>query len=539
MKIRTVALAAVVAVLAVGLPAQGGSALALPTQGAAAVSHTPERTWQTNGNVLTIAYGADGTVYLGGKFTKVRPPGAPAGTGQVTRRYAAAFKGDKLLPWNPNPDKIVHAIAVHGSTVYLGGEFDTVLGQTRRRIAAVTTGGRLTDFKPTVSAKVRAIEVNSTGSRIYVGGFFTKPRSKVAAFTASGSLVKSFTPPPFSGIAGTGCKRCVPVVKTLDLSGGKLYVGGIFASAGSTTRNSLAAVDPDSGSLLGWAPKVYRFNSRNDVVRLVVHGSRVYIVGDFYAVNGRVSPNIVAVRADTGAIDTSWVATSDGGTNALEVTSRGVYVGGHFDYLGGPNAYCWKKGTCTAATVKRRHIGFISHSGTVEPWNPAADSKPGVYALAAGAGRLAVGGTFTEIGNSATYDQQGFAQFSIPEAQAASKVRLKAAYYNSPGRDSRSNKSLKAEYILIKNYGSKGKRLTGWTLRDRDGKVYEFPRFKLRAGRGVKVHTGRGSDTRRHLYMDRKRAVWDNDGDVAKLRKRSGKAVDKCRWDGGSRHEDC
>jgi len=405
MKFRVASILAALAAALVVLPAQGGSA----------AGYTPERTWQTNGNVLAIAYGADGTVYLGGKFTSVRPPGAAAGTNEVPRRYAAAFKGDQLLPWNPNPDKIVHAMAVHGSTVYLGGEFTTVLGQTRRKIAAVTTGGALTSFKPSVAANVRAIEVNDTGSRIYVGGFFNKPRSKVAAFTATGALVKTFVPPEFHGIAGTACKTCVPVVKTLDLSGGKLYLGGIFANAGSTTRNSLAALDPDSGALLSWAPKVYTGNSRNDVVELVVHGSRVYVVGDFYAVNGKASPNIVAVRADTGATDTGWVATSDGGTNALAVSSGGVFVGGHFDYLGGPNAYCWKKDTCTSATVKRRHVGYVNHSGNVQAWNPGANSVPGVYALAVGpGGKLGVGGTFTKIGDSATYAQQGFAQFPLP-----------------------------------------------------------------------------------------------------------------------------
>lgn len=122
-------------------------------------------------------------------------------------------------------------------------------------------------------------------------------------------------------------------------------------------------------------------------------------------------------------------------------------------------------------------------------------------------------------------------------AEAASAVRMRAAYYDSPGSDTGSNKSLNAEYIVTKNYGSRAKRLTGWTQRDLDGHVYKFPKFKLRPGRSVKVHTGSGSDTRRHLYWDAEGYVWNNDGERATLKKRNGDRADRCSWDGGSRYE--
>ena len=128
---------------------------------------------------------------------------------------------------------------------------------------------------------------------------------------------------------------------------------------------------------------------------------------------------------------------------------------------------------------------------------------------------------------------------AAPTAAAATKVRIKAAYYDSPGADTGSNNSLNAEYIVIKNYGSRGKVLTDWTLRDPDGHVYTFPTFKLRAGRAVKVHTGSGSDTGRHLYSGEGWYVWNNTGDVAKLKKPGGTTVDRCQWDGGSRYETC
>src|SRR4051794_16712147 len=46
--------------------------------------------WQTNNEVDALE--VSGTrVYAGGRFTRVRPPGAAAGTNETTRTYLAAF----------------------------------------------------------------------------------------------------------------------------------------------------------------------------------------------------------------------------------------------------------------------------------------------------------------------------------------------------------------------------------------------------------------------------------------------------------------
>src|SRR5919199_5648914 len=69
------------------------------------VNGAPSASWQTNGTVLALAY-ANGAVYVGGNFTSVRPPGAPAGTGEVPRNHLAAFDAatGELLPFDPDAD---------------------------------------------------------------------------------------------------------------------------------------------------------------------------------------------------------------------------------------------------------------------------------------------------------------------------------------------------------------------------------------------------------------------------------------------------
>jgi hypothetical protein len=115
---------------------------------------------------------------------------------------------------------------------------------------------------------------------------------------------------------------------------------------------------------------------------------------------------------------------------------------------------------------------------------------------------------------------------------ASAAVRITNVQYDSPGTDYGSNSSLNAEWVKIKNTGSKAKTLDGWTLRDKAGHVYHFGDFKLKAGRKVTIHTGSGSDTKKHLYQDSGAYIWNNDGDTAKLKK-GNKVVDKCKWAGG------
>lgn len=116
-------------------------------------------------------------------------------------------------------------------------------------------------------------------------------------------------------------------------------------------------------------------------------------------------------------------------------------------------------------------------------------------------------------------------------ADAASPVRLVRAQYDSPGADDGSNKSLNAEWVKITNHSKKRRALTGWTLRDKQKHIYRFPKLTLKPGASVWVHTGSGTNTRRHLYWRENYYVWNNTGDKAILKNKGGSTVDTCTWD--------
>jgi hypothetical protein len=116
---------------------------------------------------------------------------------------------------------------------------------------------------------------------------------------------------------------------------------------------------------------------------------------------------------------------------------------------------------------------------------------------------------------------------------APSPVRFSGAQYDSPGKDGGSNASLNAEWVRITNHGNRARTLTGWTIRDRAGHVYKFGQEQLGSGKSVRIHTGKGQDTRRDKYMDRGWYVWNNTGDTATLKNKGGQVVDRCRWGDG------
>ena len=115
---------------------------------------------------------------------------------------------------------------------------------------------------------------------------------------------------------------------------------------------------------------------------------------------------------------------------------------------------------------------------------------------------------------------------------ADAAIRISKVRYDAKGTDTTSN--VNGEYVEITNTGNKGKRLSGWQLKDDTGHTFTFPSFKLGSGRTVTVRTGEGGNTGRTLYWGQGWHVWNNTGDVAKHKKPSGTTADTCRWGDGT-----
>ena len=225
-----------------------GGVSAMPAQ-AAVVAAKPSSSFQTNGRVSAILF-LNGTVYLGGKFTSVRPSGAPAGTGEVARNHLAAFDAatGALLPWNPGASAAVFSLAGTGNTVYVGGTFSKLGTSTRSRIGAVdaTTGAVVSGFKPKLDAAVNSLAVG--GGVVYAGGAFTTAngvaRTSLAAFDATTGALSTAWAPSAGGNSST-----TPTVTSVRLApgGGLVYVGGGFTTIDGASQSHIAALSATTG----------------------------------------------------------------------------------------------------------------------------------------------------------------------------------------------------------------------------------------------------------------------------------------------------
>lgn len=115
------------------------------------------------------------------------------------------------------------------------------------------------------------------------------------------------------------------------------------------------------------------------------------------------------------------------------------------------------------------------------------------------------------------------------------KVEISAVVHDSAGRENHSNRSLNKERVQLVNVTRHTVDLDGWTLADEDGHTYTFRHYRLEARTTVRIHTGKGRDTRDDLYQNRRHYVWDVDGDTATLRDDRGRFVDDASW-GRTRH---
>ena len=362
--------------------------LAIGSPAFAVVATTPTPTWQTNGRVNVIVVHKN-RVYIGGQFTAVRPPGAPAGSQEVTRNHVAAFNIAKgtLVAWNPNANGTVRAIQVVGSNVYLGGSFTRIGNSGRQRLAQVNnSSGAPTAWHPGTNAEVLAF--GYANGVLYAGGGFTTAggaaRAHLAAFnTASGNL-NAWSP------------STDDQVKALTITPGatKVVVGGLFTQVNGTSAAHLAAVSPGgSGSLVAFSHVAY------PVIDLARDAQGVYVAGA--GGGGNFAGFSLAGQE-------KWVGGTNGNVQAIAVVGGIVYVGGHMQFYCGPQH---GQHTCTNPIARDKLLAVDESNGNLLPWAPGADSALGVFALTGwvSTGNLLAGGDFRHTGNRA---QQGFAMFA-------------------------------------------------------------------------------------------------------------------------------
>jgi len=292
--------------------------------------------WNPSANRTVNALALSGSaLYVGGHFSTISG---------IDRHRLAAISTDNvgtLTDWNPRADDWVNALAVSGSTVYAGGRFTAIGGIDRHHLAAIdiintngTLTSSLTDWNPNANNTVNALALS--GSTVYVGGHFTTisgiDRHRLAAIdiiNTNGTLTSSLTG------WNPGANN---TVNALARSGNTLYVGGGFTAIGGIERHHLAAIDTINtngiltSSLTGWNPSA---NVNGSVTALARSGNTLYVGGGFTTISGIERHRLAAIDTinTNGTLTSSltdWNPKANDWVFALAVSGSALYAGGRF-----------------------------------------------------------------------------------------------------------------------------------------------------------------------------------------------------------------
>lgn len=118
---------------------------------------------------------------------------------------------------------------------------------------------------------------------------------------------------------------------------------------------------------------------------LAVSGDRLYVGGDFQYV-GPNTGGFAALDVNTGALQPGWPRVDGRVVSIAADGSGGWYLAGNFQRVAG---------------VARRHVAHVRADGTLDAWNPGADTT--VYQLVVHGPTIYACGAFTKIGGQFRY----------------------------------------------------------------------------------------------------------------------------------------
>ena len=390
-----------------------GSTLAVASPGISVQADAG--TWGTgpsaNGRaqLATAVVETGGRAYIGGAFTKMVSAG---GGSKATRNRLAALdvKKRSLLPWNPNANGAVRALALNQAKtgVYVGGDFSAIGGKAVSKLALVDLrSGRVdTRFRPAVKGRVRSIAL--AGNRLYVGGDFTRvgssARAKVAALDAATGALLDWAPPPL----GAGRYMGQTGVPTPEASAGdvyglavpadnsRVYVGGNFTDFAG--QGGLVVLDAVTG-----APLPQQWKLGRPLFALTVWPGDGRTV---FAAAGGPGGRLYALDPDRPT-KPRWQAAVDGDAVGVAASPTQVFLLGHYDYIVPKGSTCYQY--CPNGTSRRHLAAFEAATGALDGWNPRANTSTGPWGAAVTADHLLVVGEFTTINGQ---QRPGFTQFA-------------------------------------------------------------------------------------------------------------------------------
>jgi uncharacterized repeat protein (TIGR01451 family) len=176
-----------------------------------------------------------GTIYIGGGFHTVN--------GQSRGNLAAVDVNGNVHPWNPNANSFVRSILSVGSNIIINGSFSSISSQVRNDIALYDKATlTLSAWDPNPDLSIYNVAVDD--HRIYCTGNFTQlsgqPRMGLATYDTSAypQLLNWGTNVYFDG-----------PISSINTTPGHIFFLGLFNNVANSPRHYFASLDPVTGSL--------------------------------------------------------------------------------------------------------------------------------------------------------------------------------------------------------------------------------------------------------------------------------------------------
>ncbi len=330
-----------------------------------ALGHGVSTGFYSYGITALAVNGSD--VYAAGDFSDACGNDA-CDSGNTKMNFVGKWNGTNWSPLGHGVSDLARAIAVDGSDMYVGGAFAAACGNdacdsgnvTMNRIAK-WDGNNWSRLDFGVHTDVHAIAIS--GTDVYVGGSFdyvcteitcgTVPplSNKIARYSTTGN---SWTPLD-NGVNAT--------VLAIAVNGSDVYVGGVFV--GLCATNDCNTLGTQVNHIAHWNGSTWSALDNGvhaNVNALTLDGSNLYVGGDFTETcgnetcdNGNTLMRYVTRWDGSGfsevgsGVDDRVIALADDGTN--------TYAGGNFTQTCG-NA------TCDSGNLKVNHIAMYGPAAT-------------------------------------------------------------------------------------------------------------------------------------------------------------------------------
>ncbi|MCF6324662.1 MAG: chitobiase/beta-hexosaminidase C-terminal domain-containing protein [Gammaproteobacteria bacterium] len=426
------------------------SRMAVLNSGTGAVSWSSDA---SGGLINTIAV-ADDQIFVAGTFE--------SGGGRIRSNIAeldlsTSTSRGMATEWDVFVNGPVYSIAStsNGQGVYIGGQFSVVVSAStpRNNMALLSaSSNNVSVWNPSITggagAKVRALAFSPDDTTLYAGGLF----SQVAGQSRNNIAALDLT---VEGIDGLGVLNGSSAIGSIDGVAGEVhalvvssdgelvFVGGDYIRAGGHSNVNIAALKTGSGMSLADIPPddLWAVANVNGIVRSLALSSddkTLYFGGDFTSIteeNATTYPRNRVAALEVDPISNKWRVTTDDPnvTNGTGIYSLAFSTDDDMLWLGGNFS------NVTVSNTPRNHVARLNLAETpandLTEWNPDISTGTVVYAMKRNTddSLMIVGGDFNTVGNAPATARNNLAVFDTARPTVTNHVA--GSFYNTPSLD--------------------------------------------------------------------------------------------------------